>query len=607
VLHGYVLRLLHERYSYQFSNRKRLVTKKDRLDAMTIANILLSREAQVGYVAQARVYSYWVLVHLQNQMSQEAATYKKEIHGLIVVLFPEFIQIFTDPFLPGALEVLKAYPSASEIAAAGDEAIIHILEISTQPPTDYDRLRIHKLVELARRAVSSGRTVDGQSLRLRFLCYQLEHTQYNFAHLQTEIEQLLIDDPQVKGLKQIPKFGFKTRAASHIGWDDVQHKVHADNVITHPNSLSKITIDQERANLFGTTRIEHKLWIDYIFDWFGATLEMRLRRYLVGMGIATTVWGLGFILSLIIGFGNEYLNTKAVYFFWIGIAWCSNALRWLSQVYHIRTNAVRPCFPVDDAIYKSTVSPFARKAVRNKRIFFSSTILVIPILIYFGAIMFGYIKPSSSLALGFPSSFPKYWLTGDFLLVKWAIIALLLWVAFVEVFTGAQLTLSTAPLYDKLSTLPVLPLPSLVSDLFQGILNLYLTGALMWSFGIVLVELLYGTHANVLGIGFVILVIGLGVFAYLKPLEAIRRIWQNAKNEAIGDTLFDVYTSNTYKDSEKLKGINEYIQSITNSEPGKLNMVQFISFVAIQILPILPLITNSFSSGFNLINKINGG
>ncbi|HYT42281.1 MAG TPA: hypothetical protein VEP90_08035, partial [Methylomirabilota bacterium] len=226
------------------------------------------------------------------------------------------------------------------------------------------------------------------------------------------------------------------------------------------------------------------------------------------------------------------------------------------------------------------------------------------VLSYFGTIMLGFIKPLSSLALGFPASFPSYWLTGNFLLIKLAIITLFLWVAYIEVYTGAQLTLSTAPLYTKLATLPVLPLPSLVTELFQGVLNLYLIGALMWSFGSVLVELLYNAHADVLGIGFLIMVVGLGIFAYLSPLEAVRSIWRNAKHKAIGDIVFNIYANNTSHDSNKLKEINEYIQSLGHSEP--VNIVQVISFVGVQLLPVLPLIANTFLSGFTLLEKING-
>lgn len=377
--------------------------------------------------------------------------------------------------------------------------------------------------------------------------------------------------------------------------------------MSKPHPKSKITLDLGRADLFGTTRLEYKLWIDYIFDWFGATLERRFRRYAVAIGLATIVWGVGLIISLTIGFARDYISTPAIYYFWIGIAWCSNALRWLSQVYHVRTNEVRPCFPVDDATYKLTVSPFAREAVRNKRIFYKGTVYVIPVLIYFGIIMLKIITPFSFLAIGFPPSFPFYWLTGNFLLVKWIIIALLMWVTYIEAYTGVQLTLSTAPLYAKLATLPVLPLPSLVNELFRGVLNLYLTGAVMWSFGIVLVELLYNAHADALGIGFLVVAIGLGIFAYLAPLAAVKTIWRKAKRQAIDNLVStEFYGSDRPHDPDKLKGINEYIQGLNDSEPGKFNIVQLVSFIAVQLLPVLPVIINTFSLGFDLVTKPGG-
>ena len=49
-------------------------------------------------------------------------------------------------------------------------------------------------------------------MSLRILCDQLEHTQANLARLEAEIEQLLTNDPGVKGLQQVPEFGPKTVA-----------------------------------------------------------------------------------------------------------------------------------------------------------------------------------------------------------------------------------------------------------------------------------------------------------------------------------------------------------------------------------------------------------
>src|SRR5260221_6660202 len=108
---GYVLRLLHSGQTHQFHQQQRLRAKTDRLDAMTIARMLLSGEARAGYVPSERVTTYRELVRLHMQLSDEAAAYKNEIQALVVVLFPEFMQVFVDPCLPTALAVLKAFPS----------------------------------------------------------------------------------------------------------------------------------------------------------------------------------------------------------------------------------------------------------------------------------------------------------------------------------------------------------------------------------------------------------------------------------------------------------------------------------------------------------------
>jgi hypothetical protein len=53
--------------------------------------------------------AYRELVRLHTQLSDEAAAYQNEIQALVVVLFPEFTQIFADPCLPSALAVLRAF------------------------------------------------------------------------------------------------------------------------------------------------------------------------------------------------------------------------------------------------------------------------------------------------------------------------------------------------------------------------------------------------------------------------------------------------------------------------------------------------------------------
>src|SRR6266699_1358388 len=227
---GYVLRLLHPGQTHQFHQQQGLRAKTDRLDAMTIARVLLSGEARAGYVPSERIATYRELVRLHTQLSDETAAYQNEIQALVVVLFPEFTQVFADPCLPTALAVLKAFPSAQAVVEAGVEPIAVLLH---QMPAHFGRPTAQKLVAFARKSGSSGRAVAGRSMSLRILCDQLEHTQANLARLEAEIEQLLTNEPGVKGIQQVPEFGPKTVAVLRAELGDMQRFTRTDEVIAY--------------------------------------------------------------------------------------------------------------------------------------------------------------------------------------------------------------------------------------------------------------------------------------------------------------------------------------------------------------------------------------
>ena len=200
---GYQLCLLHPRQTHQFHEQQGLRAKTDRLDAKTIARVVLSGEARAGYVPSDQVAAYRELVRLHTHLSDEAARYQNEIQSLVVVLFPEFTQVTARPCLPNAMAVLKAYPHAQAIVETGVEPIFHLLH-SVSPP-HYGRPTAEKLVALARQSASSRRALAGRAISLQVICDQLGHTRENLARLEAEIEHLLADDPGVKGLRAYPR------------------------------------------------------------------------------------------------------------------------------------------------------------------------------------------------------------------------------------------------------------------------------------------------------------------------------------------------------------------------------------------------------------------
>ena len=207
---GYQVCLLHPAQMHAFAQQRGLRAKTDQLDAVTIARALLSGEARFGYVPSEQVATYRELMRLQKQLSDDVVRYKNEIHALLVVLFPEFTQVFVDPTRPTALAVLKRYPSARAIAQTEVETLGKFLH--ELAPHHYGRPTAQELVRLAKASISSGVAVVARSSSLRILCDQLEHTQKNLEQLQREIDQLLDQDPKATGLLGVPEFGPTTVA-----------------------------------------------------------------------------------------------------------------------------------------------------------------------------------------------------------------------------------------------------------------------------------------------------------------------------------------------------------------------------------------------------------
>ncbi len=228
---GYQVCLLHPRQTHQFAQQRGLRAKTDKLDASTIARLLLSGDARRGYVPSDLIATYRELVRLHTQLADEAARYKNEIQALLAVVFPEFSQVFTDPCRATAVALLKLYPSAQAMVAAGVQTIA--AKLRELAPRNYGQKTAEQLVTLAEHSVSSGVAVSARASSLKILCDQLEHTQANLAQLEEEIDKLLEVDKGVKGLQSVPEFGAKTVAVLRAELGDVTRFQRTDQVVAY--------------------------------------------------------------------------------------------------------------------------------------------------------------------------------------------------------------------------------------------------------------------------------------------------------------------------------------------------------------------------------------
>ena len=228
---GYPLCLLHPRQTHQFAQQRGLRAKTDRLDATTIARLLLSGEARRGYVPDELIATYREVARLHSQLADDSARYQNQIQALLVVLFPEFVQVTARPCRPTALALLKRYPSAQAIVEALVEALTATLRALA--PRHYGRPTAQALVRLASQSAASGLATGARSLSLHVLCDQLEHTLANLAQVEHELDQLLDRDQGASNLKSTPEFGRKTVAVLRAELGDVTRFQRVDQVVAY--------------------------------------------------------------------------------------------------------------------------------------------------------------------------------------------------------------------------------------------------------------------------------------------------------------------------------------------------------------------------------------
>jgi transposase len=226
---GYRLVLLNPQQTHQWAGKRGLRAKTDKLDTLNIGKLLLSDEVRPAYVPDEQIANYRELVRMQLNLTEQMTRYKNELHALLVVLFPEFEQFFSDPSGKTALKLLLEYPCAQAFAAAGVETLT--AKLKTIAPRSYGLASAQKLHELAKNSVASGRAIEARTLSLVIICGQLQALAGHLATIETQLAEWLGADAAAQRLEAVPDFGPKTVAVLRAELGEVSRFQGRDQVV----------------------------------------------------------------------------------------------------------------------------------------------------------------------------------------------------------------------------------------------------------------------------------------------------------------------------------------------------------------------------------------
>ena len=145
----------------------------------------------------------------RQRLVEDLAATKNRIHEQVLVCFPEFTQVFADPFAKLARAVLREIPTARRVVR---RKALSLARVKTERR---DRFlgpeRAQKLIQLAKRSIASA-SEDDDEAAMGFLIDQLELLEKRLAHIERTLVAYV---QQAKAETETPGEGVS--AARQIG------------------------------------------------------------------------------------------------------------------------------------------------------------------------------------------------------------------------------------------------------------------------------------------------------------------------------------------------------------------------------------------------------
>ena len=243
-LHTFLINPLHTNlYRKSLSLRQ---TKTDRIDARTIASMLMSDVDLKSYTDTAyHNEELKSLTRYRFGKVNERAQLKQSVSRLVNILFPELETLVPSLHMASAYAMLAEFPSARQIA---DAHLTHFKAVLTDASRGrYDRDKAVEIREAARRSVGSA--MPAKSL-------ELQHTIRLIRELDKEIDEIeaaikAIIDEMAPPILTIPGISYRMGAMILAEIGDFSRFDSSDKLLAYAG-LSPSTYESGKLKATGT-------------------------------------------------------------------------------------------------------------------------------------------------------------------------------------------------------------------------------------------------------------------------------------------------------------------------------------------------------------------
>lgn len=264
---------------------------------------------------------------------------------------------------------------------------------------------------------------------------------------------------------------------------------------------------------YHTTTLMFPTWIDKLFS------RIKLPSLLLSILICIIVYLIGLVVSLLIGFHSNYLNSIPIYIGLFGISITIFIIRYGSTSIHKSYDQLRPCFIISDSQYKNFLDNwFSRLSNIRSTIYLCVFLSLIFIALSYFSFYFSNLIEYFKLVSIRPKLFEiQNWFNDPYKIVKFILLVFYsICIAFPLATAGRILFVNFFFLLD-LHYLPIIPIPNLVRNRLRGITDLYMIITFFWFLGAILFIALFYGSSDILSTSLIFMISILGFLTFITP------------------------------------------------------------------------------------------
>lgn len=185
-------------------------TKNDRKDPKTIAKLVIEGRYMVPYIPKGIYADLRIAVYTRDRVQKELNGLMNRIQRWLKIYFPEFINVFSSAFGKASLLTLKHAPLPEDILTLDPTGVNDLWR--TQKIRAVGIKRAKALVDAAKASVGRKEGLSLARMELGLLVEDFERKTEQMNLLETTIEELVLQIPEVDKMLAIKGVGLVTIA-----------------------------------------------------------------------------------------------------------------------------------------------------------------------------------------------------------------------------------------------------------------------------------------------------------------------------------------------------------------------------------------------------------